>query len=100
MSGLTSNTIKEISIKGKKTYSPFFTYMAPVKGFYLERPAFVASKKEFKTAVLRNKAKRRARSAFFSIFGNKKAVFGLFLLKKAILKEKFSSLCDSFKNLM
>lgn len=100
MSGLTSNIIKEISMRGKKTYSPFFTYVAPVSGFFLEKPAFIASKKEFKTAVLRNKAKRRARNAFCSIFLGKKGIFGLFLLKKDILKEKIPLISESFKRIV
>ena len=84
-------------MKGKKTYSPFFTYVAPIKDFSLKKPAFIASKKEFKTAVLRNKAKRRAKSAFFNAFGGRKDKFGLFLLKKDILSEKIASISETFK---
>lgn len=58
--------------------------------------AFVASKKIFKTAVERNKAKRRAREAFRRVVLDSKPYFMVFFLKKVILDIPFKSLESEF----
>lgn len=65
---------------------------------------FVAKKKVFKKAVLRNKAKRIARHAFFEakkvILGDKSYVFPskqvIFFLENGIIQESFQEIVKSF----
>ncbi len=80
-------SIKTINQKEK---SGFFVY-------------FVAKKKVFKTAVLRNRAKRIARHGFYKakkdlisdIFPNKQVIF---FLENGIIQESFENIVESFKN--
>ncbi len=83
-------TIKTINQKEKPG---FFVY-------------FVAKKKVFKKAVLRNKVKRKARHAFFEA---KKSVMAtenqtlpnkqvIFFLENGIIQESFENIVNSFTN--
>lgn len=66
-------------------------------GFY-----FVAKKKIFKTAILRNKAKRRARHAFKKSLQDigdigSKTYSLIFFLERDIIQESFNNIVQSFK---
>ncbi len=83
-------TIKTINQKEKPG---FFVY-------------FVAKKKVFKKAVLRNKVKRIARHAFFeakkSLLSTKNQTFPdkqvIFFLENGIIQESFENIVNSFTN--
>lgn len=84
--------IAEVVHKGKSTHTSLFTLKTLPS---LEKGplfAFVASKKVFKQAVMRNKAKRRIK-AVISGFKDRLVPFsGVFLLKKDIITCDFNDI--------
>lgn len=97
---LSRSEIVDLLKVGRKTYSTHFTLIykegSPEDPFY--SPVFVASKKIWKSAVYRNKAKRRAREAFRKFLKDKeiKNKQRVFLLKKPIVEEDFKILVREF----
>ncbi len=83
--------------KGRLSHFPLFTLRtltnSEVKSI---KVAFVASKKVFPKAVLRNKAKRRSRDAFRQNLSNIKNGHYIFFLKKEVLKADFKDLKNAF----
>ncbi len=85
---LSREEISEVSMRGVSYHTPYFSLKVLNSQKSLENKAkfaFVIGKKEEKTAVLRNKAKRRLRSAMVGYFPNlKPSLFIIFIKKTAI----------------
>ncbi len=68
----------------------------------ISKPGFVVSKKTFKTAVLRNKARRRLKAALNKVILKKNKAFlaykMIFLINQSILTVEFSQLTEEIRN--
>lgn len=85
---VTKDIFRNIMENGKIFYSPFFTF------YFLEsatpRYSFVAPKKNYKTAVIRNKNRRKGYNILRVI--NPSNGFGIFFFKKEASKASISDL--------
>lgn len=106
-SRLNSPQVAEIMTKGRAVYTSSFLMK------YTERQdtlpsgfAFISPKKGFKSAVLRNKGRRRGRAALQAVVKefdkketqqNKKSFFVVFLLKPIVLTSKPLTLQEDIK---
>ena len=103
-SRLNSSQVAEIMTKGRAVHTSSFLmkYIENKEGG-VSIVSFVSSKKNFKTAVLRNKARRRGRAALQIVVKaqkihkkspdqDKKGYFVVFLLKPIVLSESQSAL--------
>lgn len=82
---LTRAEIEGIIKNSKVVHTPYFSVRVLYNNEVTSKGAFVVSKKNFKTAVIRNKAKRRSREAFREVSGKIKNSYSVFFLKKNIL---------------
>lgn len=95
---LSREEIEEVMKKGGVTHTSVFSLRILDSGSRNTKFAFVISKKECKTAVGRNRAKRRARSAMQKLVPNlKKPLFCMVFLKKEVIKVPFSELVDNLR---
>ena len=72
------------------------------KDILYSKPGFITPKKIFKTAVLRNRARRRLKSALYKTYkANNKVYFEnkmIFMINKEALIVDFDELVDEIKN--
>jgi len=83
---LTINLFKEVFLKGKSVFGPEISlvYIKQAEGV-LPRFSFSVSKKVAKTAVLRNRIRRKAYSALSPLLKTFTApIYGVFVVKKDI----------------
>ncbi len=88
----------EVLIKQQKSLnsSHFTAKMAISDSREGIKVAFIASKKIFTTAILRNKAKRRAREVFRKVLPEIGLIKAIFILRKSILDAKIADLSADF----
>jgi ribonuclease P protein component len=83
---------KEVMDKGKHMHSPLFALRA-IKTEGLSRFSVSVPKKVAKTAVLRNKLRRRMYSALTPLFSEiKEGIHGVFIVKEALRKATFEEI--------
>ncbi len=94
---LSTALFKEVITKGKHLHSPLFVLRA-IKTEGLSRFSVSVPKKVAKTAVLRNKLRRRFYSALNPLFVEiKPGIHGVFIVKETILKAHFKSLSTELR---
>jgi len=95
-SRLSKEEIAVVAKGGQSIHTPYFSLkILPFPQNVLENKAkfaFVMSKKEEKTAVGRNKAKRRLRAAMQPIAPTLKPLYCMVFIKKSALKATFPDL--------
>jgi len=96
---LTRAEIVDVIKNGKPLHSLAFT-MKTVSGESIKniKIAFIAPKKIFPTAVLRNKAKRRAKEIVRKLLRDFKNAKYVFLLKKQAVEMDTKTLTEAFIN--
>jgi len=107
---LDSEGVSLVMSKGRVVTSPSFLFrVLESKNAGTFKLAAVAPKKIFKTAVLRNKVKRRTRAALFSVLKHaglmaknnavavRSAFFGIFIANQQVLTAPFSQLTDEIQ---
>ncbi len=98
---LSREDIAEVSRKGQSINTPYFSLkILP----FVSKPlinkgkfAFVMSKKEEKTAVGRNKAKRRLRAAMRHVSPSLKPLHCMVFIKKSVLKAPFGDIVTALE---
>ena len=96
---LTTRLFKETIEKGRIFHSPFFIVRV-VKSQGLSRFSVSAPKKVAKTAVERNKIRRRVYSALRHVYPKVQSGFhGIFIAKSAVVKSSFTELSSDISSL-
>lgn len=106
-SRLNSTLVAEIMTKGRAVHTSSFL-MKYIEGKEGDPSglAFISPKKGFKSAVVRNKARRRGRAALQTVMKrldkkengpNKKSFFVVFLLKPIVLTSPLTSLQEDIQ---
>jgi len=98
---LSKEEIALVSKGGTSVHTPLFSiktlpFSQKTLG-NIPKFAFVMSKKEEKTAVGRNKAKRRLRAAMRRFTPSLKPLYYMVFIKKAAISTAFPQLCNTLK---
>lgn len=91
----------KLSVKGRPLYGPFCVLRVWKSGSTPSKIGFVASGKMFKTAVDRNRARRRMREIFRPLLPTVPAGYDMtFVARPEILKAPAAELRESFAHLL
>ncbi len=94
---LSKEEILKLTKTGKPINTSLFSLKLSVTEAKVPKFAFVMSKKEEKTAVGRNKAKRRLRAAMKKLSFSIKPLYCIVFIKKAVLKAPFDDIMSELK---
>ncbi|MEN9558580.1 MAG: ribonuclease protein component [Candidatus Parcubacteria bacterium] len=91
----------KLSVKGRPLYGPFFILRIWKSGSTPSKIGFVASGKMFKTAVSRNRARRRMREIFRPLLSMVPGGYDMtFVARLEVLKAPVAELRESFVHLL
>lgn len=94
---LPKTSVIKIIKEGKSIHSPLFSLKFSKNTLYLNRFSVIVSKKELKSAVQRNKAKRVLREVLRNRLGKFEGFFDIVCFaKKEVLETNFIELLDTY----